>query len=72
MPWSHFHVKARPVTATNRHDRAGPRYLVTVRGSTWLLQVLHGCYGVYIPLFFTKVALRGSHGTPLRGDAAVA
>ena len=26
----------------------------------WQLRGLHGCYGVYIPIFFVKVALRCS------------
>ena len=29
----------------------------------WWLQGLCGCYGIYIPLFFMKIALRGSYMT---------
>ena len=39
---------------------------------SWQLRGLSGCYGVYVQLFFAKIALRGSYGTDLREDVAVA
>ena len=42
------------------------RVYVAVTGFMWLLQGLCGCYGVYVPLFFLKIAVRGSFGTALR------
>ena len=32
----------------------GRGYLVAVTGSMWLLRGVHGCYGVYVPLFFAN------------------
>ena len=42
---------------------AGRGYLVASTRYMWLLQGLHSCYVVYVPLFFAEIALRGSYRT---------
>ena len=54
MPMPHLHVKACPVRATEDKFQE--------LSGTWLCP---GCYRVYIPLLFMKIALRGSYGTDL-------
>ena len=75
MPWSHLHVKKPSRKSHVRHisrNEEGHGYLVAVTGSTWLLQGLHGCNWVYVPLYFAKLAFRASYGTAIRvgGTAA--
>ena len=60
MPQSHLHVKSSPVRATL------DKFLrMAVMGTMWLLQGLRDYYLVYVPLFFTKITLRGSYGKAL-------
>ena len=44
----------------------GHGFLVAVLVSTWLLQGLHGCYGVHVSLFFFWIASCGSYGMAFR------
>ena len=46
----------------------GGGYLVAVTRSMWLLWGLCGCYGVYVRLFFTKIAWHGSYRTGFSED----
>ena len=39
--------------------------------NSWQLRGLSDCYGVYVPLFFAKISLRGSYGTDLRSDRGI-
>ena len=57
MLWSHHHVKARPLRQFS-WNWVGRGYLVAAIGSKWLC-------GVYVPLFFAKIALHGSCETAL-------
>ena len=53
MLWSYLHVKARSLGGTQDtvfEIGVGHGYLAAVTGSTWLLQGLCGCYGVYVLL----------------------
>ena len=65
---SRFRTRRSYVRQFSRYG-VGRGYLVAVTGSTWLLRgllwllrVLCGCYGVYTPPLFAKIALRGSYG----------
>ena len=83
--WSHLHVKNRPVGATY-FKTIFPKLSGTClcpapffsreNRLVWLcffqLQGQRGCYGVYISLFFTKIASRGTYGTDFREGVTVA
>ena len=45
---------------------------MAVKGSMWLLQSLHGCYGSRFYFFLSKITVRGSNATgPSRGSYGI-
>ena len=64
-------LKARPVRATwdDFLEIEWDHWDVAI---SWWLRSLRVCYGVFVPLFYAKVALHGSYGTDLREGVTVA
>ena len=68
---SHLHVKA---PSRKSHVRQFSQNWAKIEQDlpiSWQLRGLCGCYGVYVRLFFAKIALRGSYGTVLREGVTV-